>query len=80
VLNSKRNAGGSERPVTVPLWLIALLAVLIGGALWMLFPKQDLERRLSVTGDDSELSYNYLSNLLKSDPGNENLRALLKAK
>ena len=57
-----------------------LLAVLIGGALWMLFPKQDLERRLSVTGDDSELSYNYLSNLLKSDPGNENLRALLKAK
>jgi hypothetical protein len=79
-LNSKRNAGGSERPVTVPLWLIALLAVLIGGALWMLFPKQDLERRLSVTGDDSELSYNYLSNLLKSDPGNENLRALLKAK
>ena len=78
--NSKRNAGGSERPITVPFWLIALLAVLIGGALWMLFPKQDLERRLSVTGDDSELSYNYLSNLLKSDPGNENLRALLKAK
>ncbi|MGE8401789.1 MAG: tetratricopeptide repeat protein [Delftia tsuruhatensis] len=80
MLNSKRNAGGSERPVTVPFWLIVLLAVLIGGALWMLFPKQDLERRLSVTGDDSELSYNYLSNLLKSDPGNENLRALLKAK
>ena len=27
--NSKRNAGGSERPITVPFWLIALLAVLI---------------------------------------------------
>jgi acyl-CoA synthetase (AMP-forming)/AMP-acid ligase II len=80
VPNSKRNAVRSERPTTVPPWLIALLAVLIGGALWMLFPKQALERRLADTADDSELSLNYLSNLLKSDPGNERLQALLKAK
>lgn len=78
--NYKRNAGRSERPITVPSWLIALLAVLIGGALWMLFPKQALERRLSDTADDSELSLNYLTNLLKSDPGNERLQALFKAK
>ncbi|MEX8191828.1 tetratricopeptide repeat protein [Comamonas guangdongensis] len=78
--NSKRNAVRSERPTTVPPWLIALLAVLIGGALWMLFPKQALERRLADTADDSELSLNYLSNLLKSDPGNERLQGLLKAK
>ena len=70
----------SERPTTVPPWLIALLAVLIGGALWMLFPKQALERRLADTTDDSELSLNYLSNLLKSDPGNERLQGLFKAK
>lgn len=46
----------------------------------MLFPKQALERRLADTADDSELSLNYLNNLLKSDPGNERLQALLKAK
>ena len=78
--NYKRNAARVERPTTVPAWLIALLAVLIGGALWMLFPKRDLERRLSDTKDDSELSLNYLNNLLKSDPGNEHLHDLLKAK
>ena len=78
--NSKRNAVRSERPTTVPHWLIALLAVLIGGALWMLFPKQALERRLADSADDSELSLNYLSNLLKSDPGNERLQSLLKVK
>ncbi len=64
----------------VSTWLIALLAVLIGGALWMLFPKKNLERRLSESGDDSELSLNYLTNLLKSDPDNEHLKALLQAK
>jgi hypothetical protein len=80
VPNYKRNAQRAERPTTVPAWLIALLAVLIGGALWMLFPKRDLERRLSDTQDDSELSLNYLTNLLKSDPGNERLQGLLQAK
>lgn len=78
--NSKRNAERAERPTTVPAWLIALLAVLIGGALWMLFPKRDLERRLSDNRDDSELSLNYLNNLLKSDPGNAHLQSLLQAK
>ena len=46
----------------------------------MLFPKQALERRLADSADDSELSLNYLSNLLKSDPGNERLQSLLKVK
>ncbi len=78
--NSKSDARRAERPTTVPAWLIALLAVLIGGALWMLFPKRDLERRLSDSKDDSELSLSYLANLLKSDPGNENLQNLLRAK
>ncbi|CAM4047506.1 tetratricopeptide repeat protein [Comamonas aquatilis] len=78
--NSKSNVVRSDRPTTVLLWLIALLAVLIGGALWLLFPKADLERQLANTQDDSELSLNYLTNLLESDPDNEHLLSLLKAK
>ena len=78
--NSKPNVARSDRPTTIPLWLIALLAVLISGALWLLFPKESLERQLANTLDDSELSLNYLTNLLKSDPGNEHLQALLIAK
>lgn len=80
MLNSKRNAVRAERPTTVPAWLIALFAVLIGGALWMLYPKRDLERRLSDSRDDSELSLSYLTNLLKSEPDSEHLKNLLTAK
>ncbi|WP_417282330.1 hypothetical protein [Comamonas sp.] len=78
--NSKPNVARSDRPTAVLPWLIALLAVLIGGALWLLFPKADLERQLANTQDDSELSLNYLTNLLESDPDNERLLSLLKAK
>lgn len=79
--NLKSNAvRANERPTTVPLWLIALLAILMCGALWLLFPRVDLERQLANTRDESELSMSYLTNLLRSDPGNERLQALLKAK
>ena len=79
--NLKSNAvRAHERPTTIPLWLIALLTVLICGALWLLFPKTTLERQLADTRDESELSMNYLINLLRSDPDNERLKALLKAK
>lgn len=79
--NLKSNVAlDNERPQTVPLWLIALLAFLICGALWLLFPKTDLERRLATSQDESELSINYLSNLLRSDPDNQSLQALLQAK
>lgn len=79
--NLKSNAvRAHERPATVPLWLIALLAAMICGALWLLFPKMDLERQLANTRDESELSMSYLTNLLRSDPGNERLQALLKTK
>lgn len=79
--NLKSNVAlNNERPQAVPLWLIALLTLLICGALWLLFPKTDLERRLATSQDESELSINYLINLLRSDPNNESLQALLKAK
>lgn len=79
--NLKSNVAlNNERPQVVPLWLIALLTLLICGDLWLLFPKTDLERRLATSQDESELSINYLINLLRSDPNNESLQALLKAK
>ncbi|MDY0105478.1 MAG: tetratricopeptide repeat protein [Giesbergeria sp.] len=66
-----------ERPVLAPYWLTLLLAGMVGGALWLLYPRQDLERRLAVARDDSALSNAYLHNLLRSDPDNPQLRLLL---
>jgi len=56
-----------------------LLAGLIGGALWLLYPRQDLERRLATATADTDiaLSVVYLENLLRSDPANMQLHLLL---
>jgi hypothetical protein len=54
-----------------------MLATMVGGALWVMFPRLDLERRLTSSTSDSGLSYVYLSNLLRSDPENPRLRALM---
>lgn len=76
---SRLHAPPAERPVLAPAWLITLLAALVGGGLWLLYPRQDLERRLaaSTAGTDIALSVVYLQNLLRSDPGNAQLRLLL---
>ena len=76
MLKSRSTALHAERPVLAPSWLIALLAAMVCIALWVLFPRQDLERRLSET-TDSALSITYLNNLLRSDPENPRLRLLL---
>ena len=76
---SRFNAQPAERPVLAPAWLIVLLAGLIGGALWLLYPRQDLERRLATATADTDiaLSVVYLENLLRSDPANMQLHLLL---
>ncbi|WP_083651067.1 tetratricopeptide repeat protein [Azonexus hydrophilus] len=66
----------AERPLLAPLWLIALLAAIVGVALFLLYPRTDLERRLAET-PDTALSASYLANLLRSDPDNPRLRLLL---
>ncbi|MGP1684560.1 MAG: tetratricopeptide repeat protein, partial [Giesbergeria sp.] len=77
MLKSRSSAPHAEqRPVLAPGWLIALMAAMVCAALWLLYPRQDLERRLSDTAD-SALSLNYLNNLLRSDPNNPRLRLLL---
>ena len=73
---SGSSAQPAERPTLAPSWLIALLAGMVGGGLWLLYPRQDLERRLAET-TDSALSIAYLNNLLRSDPDNPQLRLLL---
>ncbi len=73
---SSSSAQPAERPVLAPPWLITLLAGMVGGGLWLLYPRQDLERRLAET-ENSALSVAYLHNLLRSDPDNPRLRLLL---
>ena len=75
-LRSRSSAPHVERPTLAPAWLVLLLLALVGGALWLLYPRQNLERRLA-DGGESELSTNYLTNLLRSDPDNPRLRLLL---
>ena len=67
---------GAARPVLAPPWLIGVLSAAVCGALWLLYPRQDIERRL-VSAGETELSSNYLLNLLRSDPDNPHLRLLL---
>lgn len=73
---SRSTAGTTERPYLAPAWLIALLATIVAVALFLLYPRTDLERRLAAT-PDTALSAAYLSNLLRSDPDNPRLRLLL---
>ena len=53
---SRLNAPPAERPVLAPAWLIALLAGLVGGGLWLLYPRQDLERRLAASTAGSDIA------------------------
>ena len=52
------------------------MVVIVCLALWLLYPRQDLEKRLARSGETA-LSIAYLDNLLRSDPDNPQLRLLL---
>ncbi len=73
---SRYSAQRPDRPVLAPDWLIAVLTCMMAGGLWLLYPRQALERRLA-EASDSPLSAAYLHNLLRSDPENPGLRLLL---
>ena len=73
---SRFTAQRVDRPVLAPDWLIAVLTCMVAGGLWLLYPRQALERRLT-EATDTPLSAAYLHNLLRSDPENPTLRLLL---
>lgn len=73
---SRLAARHPDRPFLAPYWLIALLAATVGIALLLLYPREDLARRLA-DNPDTALSAAYLDNLLRSDPHNPQLRLLL---
>ncbi len=73
---SRYSAQRPDRPVLAPDWLIAVLSCMVAGGLWLLYPRQALERRLAEAAD-TPLSAAYLQNLLRSDPQNPGLRLLL---
>lgn len=74
---SKRNAPLTERPQVAPVWLVLLLAVLVGSGLWVLYPRSDLEARLQKTDGNLDLTESYLRNLLRSEPDDATLRDML---
>ena len=73
---STSSAQATERPVLAPDWLVLAMAAMVCLALWLIYPRQDLEKRLAGLAE-SELTNAYLSNLLRSDPDNPHLRLLL---
>lgn len=75
-LRSTSSAQATERPVLAPDWLVLAMAAMVCLALWLIYPRQDLEKRLAGLAE-SDLTNAYLSNLLRSDPDNPHLRLLL---
>ena len=75
-LTSRSAATRAERPQLAPTWQILTMVVIVCLALWLLYPRQDLEKRLARSGETA-LSIAYLDNLLRSDPDNPQLRLLL---
>lgn len=73
---SKLAAQRPDRPYLAPLWLLLLLGGLIALALILIYPQKNLVERVS-QAPDSELSRDYLLNLLRTDPNNPKLRLLL---
>ncbi|MDD2700365.1 MAG: tetratricopeptide repeat protein [Sideroxydans sp.] len=65
------------RPKLMSAWTLAGFAVMVMIPLVMIFPKQDLLQQASQQKLGDTLTVNYLSNLLKADPGSLELRVLL---
>lgn len=73
---SRLAARSTERPFLAPFWLIMLLGGIVSIGLVFIYPQRDLVRRVT-EAPESQLSSAYLSNLLRSEPNNPQLRLLL---
>jgi hypothetical protein len=72
-----RGKQGLDRPRLMSSWTLAGFAVMVMIPLVMIFPKQELLRQASQQKLGDVLTINYLTNLLKADQGNLELRLLL---
>lgn len=73
---SKQAASTPKRPQLAPLWVILPLAGMVALTLIIAFPQGDLVSHL-IKAPDGPLTNAYLSNLLRVDPENPNLRLML---
>ncbi|OIQ99447.1 beta-barrel assembly-enhancing protease [mine drainage metagenome] len=72
-----RGKRGIERPRLMSNWTLVGFAVVVLIPLVMIFPKQDLLRQAAQQRLGDALTVGYLTNLLKADPHNMELRILL---
>lgn len=67
----------ADRPRLLSNWTMAGFAVVVALALALTFPKQELIQQAAREKSGDPLTASYLANLLKTDPNNLELRALL---
>lgn len=72
-----RGKQGADRPHLMSGWTLAGFALVVLIPLVMIFPKKELLEQASQQRLGDLLTVNYLSNLLKTEPGNLDLRMLL---
>ena len=51
---STSSAQATERPVLAPDWLVLAMTALVCLALWLIYPRQDLEKRLAGLAEREE--------------------------
>ena len=73
---SRLDAATAERPRLAPPWSIVLLCGLVSLGLIAIFPHRDLVQRV-YEAPPSLITEAYLTNLLRTDPGNPRLRLML---
>ena len=79
----RRSRQGAAEPARIRIisaWSLVGVTLMVAAGLVLLFPKQALMERLrKETGNDT-LTANYLANLLRTEPSNQELRVLLAEK
>lgn len=77
-----RSGAGAEAPRARLLsgWALGGIALMVGATLVLLFPRHALIEQLRRDGGSDSLTLAYLGNLVKTEPGNADLRLLLAEK
>lgn len=71
---------GQGRARVLSPWSLLGLAACVGGALYLLFPKQSLIQQVQTERGNDQLTAGYIATLLRTEPANHELRLLLAEK